>query len=123
MKCYVLFATVLLLTGCGPEYIVKKEIVTVNKPVPYCPAPPDIPEYVFQVDLLTSADLNDPGKVGQAYKADMIVLRHNDRSLRAALKAYESINTSFTSVQQQIDQIFSTINQQEADRVESLINP
>lgn len=121
IKYVVLLAAAIAMTGCGPKYLVKKEIVTVNKPVPYCPAPPHIPEYEFQVDKLTSADAKDPGKVGQAYKADMLVLRTNDRSLRAALYEYANINASFTGVQQQIDLIFDSINKQESERVEALI--
>jgi hypothetical protein len=123
IKIVCVFGVAFGLSACGPEYIVKKEIVTVNKPVPYCPPPPDVPEYAFQVDLLTQADLKDPGTVGQAYKLDMTALRKNDRTMRAIIEQYRNTSNSFSTVQQQIDEIFSHLNEVENTRVESLIHP
>lgn len=112
---------ILAITACSPtKYVVKKEIVTVSKPVPYCPAPPEVDTYEYWVDQLTDEDVKDPGKVGQAYKHDMIILRQNDATLRAIIQQYKEISTSFSGVQEQIDNIFKNITDSNNARIEPL---
>ena len=78
----------LLLTGCATtEQPIKT--VYVDKPVYSCPAPPTVPQHVYEVDKLTDKDKTDPGKVAQAYKADMLYLRKMEPIYRGILKQYE----------------------------------
>ena len=122
IKFMLAITAALLLTSCGGfQDVVKKEVVTVDKPVPYCPVPPDIPTYDFLVDTLTPADAADPGKVGQYYRYDMDQLRHTDQLLRLILEQYRSAAGDLTAVQPEIDKIFKQLDDVDKSKVVPLI--
>lgn len=107
------------LAGCNTT-IVKKEIVTVDKPVPFIPSPPDVPKCVSQVDKLVAEDRVDPGKVGQAYKYDMLCYRQRDKIVQMIIDQYKAGSQNFDQVNKEIDELFKRINQAESDKVKEL---
>lgn len=108
MKGIVILAA-LLLSGCV-HTIVKTEVVPVDKPIPFVPKPPEVPKFKSQVDLLTDADVSDPGKVGQAYKYDMTALRQLIKIYEQILLQYSESSQNFDQINAEIDKIYSTIN-------------
>ena len=113
MKTLLVYLVLLsALSGCATDRIViQKEIVTVNKPVPFIPKPPEMPPFVSKVDQLTPADIGDPGKVGVAYKYDMLALRSLVRLYELILSQYTSSSVNFDSINSEISALYSTINQ------------
>ncbi len=100
-----------LVAGCGTQQI---KVVTVDKPIPMIPIPPEVPQCDYQVDKLTAADATNYGKVGEAYKYDMTCERATNHMLRQVVKAYkeaaeaakpviDEINASFLKMQKDID--------------------
>ena len=104
MKPFLLIPLLLTLCACGGNTIVH-EPVTVEVPIPYCPAPPVIPKHEFLVDQLQPGDISDPGKVGQAYKADMTYLREIQRIYDMILNQYSNTSQSFEEVQKRIREL------------------
>lgn len=80
-----------LLVGCN---MVKPqpEIITIEKPVISCPAPNQVPPVDLAIYQLTNDDVNDPGKVVQAYKATIIQLNSQIDQYRKALQFYEDVS-------------------------------
>lgn len=109
MKYIAIVLASLLFVGCGST-IVKTEIVTVDKPVPYVPKPPVVPPFVSKVDQLTNDDVKDPGKVGQAYKYDMTALRQLLSIYVLIIAQYDSSSQNFDEINAQIDKIYADIN-------------
>ena len=120
-RLLALTVTVLLVSCAGLQDVVKKEIVTVNKPVPYCPAPPVVPTYDFLVDTLTPGDVKDPGKVAQYYKYDMEQLRRTNQLMRLILEQYRTTAGNLVGVQSEIDKIFKELDEADKKKVEPLI--
>lgn len=122
MKLSLLLASLLaatLLTACETQTIIKKEIVTVDKPVPFIPTPPEVPQCVSQVDKLIADDAKDPGKVGQAYKYDMLCYRQRLNILQLILDQYKAGSQNFDKVNEQIAQMYKAINDAEVKAVEA----
>lgn len=92
-----------LATGCAERQI---RLVEVDKPIPMCPKPPTVPVCEFQVDSLTSSDLN---KVGPAYKYDMTCLRAVDRINRMINEEYLKTSQNFDAVNAEIDKSFKDL--------------
>ena len=107
-KFVLAFLTITILSGC--DTIIKQVPVAVDKPYPACPKPPELPVYDLWVDNLTSADLNDPGKVGQAYKHDMMYLRQRIRDDQMVLDQYTQTSQQFEEVKKHIDDAYSKIS-------------
>jgi hypothetical protein len=118
LLCIALIA----IPGCSfLQSVVKKEVVTVAKPVPYCPAPPELIATNYLVDTLTDADAKDPGKVGQYYKHDMEQLRGVNKIYSIIIEQYRTAHGNLESVQKEIDEIFKTLDVTEKSKVEPLI--
>ncbi len=100
---------VILLTGCATMQPAEKEIVIVNKPIAFIPKPPAVPKISYQVDKLTHADLADPGKVGQAYKHDLIALRKLVEIYQIILQQYSESSVDFELINSEIDLLFKQI--------------
>ena len=107
----IAFATI--LAGCGGVAPIK--MVTVDKPIPMCPKPPEVPVLVSQVDQLTEADVNDPGKVGMAYKYDMTFLRTTNEMYRMILGEYTKTSQNFDAVTEEINKSFKAMDQSITD--------
>ena len=103
----VLFACV-SLSGCF-HHATREVVRTVEVPVPYCPPPPVISPYSYQVDALTPQDVTDPGKVGQAYKADMTYLRDMEEIYKMILQQYKSTSTNFDEVTKRLRELATKI--------------
>ena len=81
------------LAGCAAAPVQlppKIEVQQVDVPVAYVPAPPKFPLFESRVDRLTAHDAANPGKIGLAYKLDMIELRDRDRLFTSVLDAYSN---------------------------------
>lgn len=118
MKTIFALILALFLVGCGTNTVIKKEIVTVDKPIPYVPKPPVVPTFDSLVDKLTDEDIKDPGKVGQAYKYDMMFLRKTNDIMRQILQQYNSSSLDFDKINEEITKIYADINKAEAKAVE-----
>ena len=119
----MILATLVLaavLAGCATDRVViQKELVTVDKPVPFIPKPPDVPIFVSKVDLLTPTDISDPGKVGMAYKYDMLALRSLIKVYQMILSQYANSSSNFDQVNTEITGLYSTLNQTEGNRAQA----
>jgi hypothetical protein len=93
------------LAGCATTEPVVRT-VTVDKPIPFCPTPPNVPTVEYKVDALTMDDLKDPGKVGQAYKYDMLALRQQLRIYQQILSEYAKASQNFDAVKAEIDKAY-----------------
>lgn len=104
---HLILTLALVCSACAPakQYVIRNQVQYVDKPVFICPKPPEVPQYTFLVDQLTPADQTDPGKVGQAYVHDMIILRETDRILRSILQQYTTTSVNFEQVRQQVDKL------------------
>jgi hypothetical protein len=92
MKKLIICSLLVLVAGCATtarQPVQQTKVVTIDKPIPFCPAPIDVAACSNYVDNLTDADLKDPGKVVQAYKLDMTCLRITDKILRRILAGYK----------------------------------
>lgn len=107
MKYTVAITLLLLLVGCSTPKVatIKTEVQYVDKPIFICPAPPLVPTTQLLVDNLTDDDINDPGKVGQAYKHDMLYLRQTNEILRKIIEQYAATSTNFEQVRAEIDKL------------------
>lgn len=101
-----LIVLVLLCCGCS----LQKDVIVVDKPFPACPKPPETASYDLWVDQLTDADINDPGKVGQAYKHDMLYLRQRIIVDQQILDQYNKTSVNYDQTKQQIDKAYESLN-------------
>lgn len=107
-----------LLAGCATDkIIIQKEIVTVDKPIPFVPKPPVVPAFVSEVDKLTLADATDPGKVGVAYKYDVTQLRALINIYKMILDQYNMSSQDFDKINAEIDKLYVQVNKAEAAKV------
>lgn len=115
-------AVTLALSGCAfdQKIVIQKEIVTVDKPIPFVPKPPTVPPFVSQVDQLTMADAIDPGKVGIAYKYDMTQLRALISIYKMILDQYNMSSQDFDKINAEIDKMYTQLNQAEAAKVQEI---
>lgn len=114
----ILLVAAALLSGCATKVIVQKEIVTVDKPVPFIPVPPVVPRCELMVDKLVPEDKETPGKVGQAYKYDTMCLRMRSQIQDQILEQYTKSSVNFDEINKQISELFTQINNKEAAVVE-----
>lgn len=117
MKYIALALSALILAGCGTT-VIKKEVVTVDKPVPFIPTPPNVPQCKLLVDQLVAEDRKDPGKVGLAYKHDTLCLRQRDKIIQMILDQYKAGSQNFDQINKEIDQLFKQINGSETGAVD-----
>lgn len=99
----------LLLSGCFGVLPVKKEVVQVAKPVLVIPKPPEVPAAEWEVDKLTIDDAKDPGKIGQAYKHDMLEARQLLKIYQMIVDGYKTSSQTFDQVNKEIDQLYKDI--------------
>lgn len=97
MKLIVLFFITTLLSGCAFDSIHTKpdtrvEVVTVEKPLLYCPAPPKIPYPTLMIRGLVPGDEVDPGRVVQFYKATVKQMEGEIRARDLIINAYDQIS-------------------------------
>lgn len=99
MKHLIGIALMVGIVGCaGTTPVVSKSVITVDKPIPFCPAPPDIPLCPRYVDALSSADATTPGKVVQFINIDLTCLRINEMRYREVLSNYRDLSNMNSSV-------------------------
>jgi hypothetical protein len=103
--------------------VIKKEIVTVDKPIAFVPKPPEVPKFVSEVDKLSPADAADPGKVGVAYKYDMLQLRKLLMVYEMIVEQYRQSSQNFDKINAEINALFNKINEAEAAKVKALTEP
>jgi hypothetical protein len=107
IKLFVCAILTVGLVGCGTQQI---KLVPVDKPIPMCPKPPEVRTYPLLVDELLDSDITDPGKVGQAYKHDVMILRKQNEIYRLILKEYEKTSQNFDAVKAEIDNAYKQID-------------
>ena len=95
------------LVGCAATPTAPTNIVTVDKPIAVVPKPPEVPAFVSQVDTLTQADIKDPGKVGQAYRYDITMLRSLVKIYQLILAQYTTSSYQFDTIEAEINSLFS----------------
>jgi hypothetical protein len=106
MKLTLVSLLIVSLSGCT---LLPTKIVYVDKPIPYCPAPAEVPACTNYVDQLQPSDITEPGKVAQAYKLDMTCYRTNDKTLRHIIGGYVEISKQNGSVDQMLKDATATI--------------
>lgn len=102
-KLIPILGTILLISACATRpAIIGQQTIPVNKPIYVVPVPPAMPEIELYVDSLTMDDITDPGKVGQAYKHDTIVLRNVIRIQSLIIDEYRKASQNFDAVKKDI---------------------
>lgn len=109
MKLFAIACASLLLAGCALDPVIKTEIVTVSKPIPFIPKPPAVPAIEYQVDKLTFEDLAAPGKVGQAYVYDMTFLRKRIEIDDMILEQYRAGSVQFEEIEKRIHELYTGV--------------
>lgn len=105
MKYLAFIVAALLLSACQHNPLVPDvKVVYVDKPIPFCPAPPQIPECIKYTDALTSADAKDPGKVAQLTKLELACLRAEAVSLRQTVRSYKDVSSMAAEVKRSLDE-------------------
>lgn len=122
MKLLTVVCAAVMLVGCA-EPIIKTEIVTVNKPVPFIPKPPDVPMVEYQVDKLTFEDMASPGKVGQAYVHDMTFLRKRVEIDDMILEQYQAGSVNFDEIEAKIEELYSDLQKPTNTNVKISVDP
>ena len=108
---------VLLLTGCVKQDVVKEvEIQEVKVPFLYCPAPPRVSRPVLIINTLSPADLTDPGKVAQAYKASFIQIRGYAENLEQILQQYNETSEAYEDLRNQMKELHPDVDINELER-------
>lgn len=105
----ILLAASVLLAGCNTTPVIKTEIVTVNKPIPFIPPPPTVPTIVYEVDKLSPTDNVFPGKVGQAYVHDMTFLRKRIEIDDLIFDQYRKGSAEFAEIEKRIHQLYQEV--------------
>lgn len=100
-------AIVALVTGCTCTPVIKTEVVTVTKPIPFIPPPPVVPKIDYEVDKLTPDA--SPGKVGQAYVHDMTYLRATIEVYEAILEQYSTSSAEFVQIEKKIQDLYKEL--------------
>lgn len=120
-KILIAIAVALTLSGCAfdQKVVIQKELVPVDKPVPFIPKPPTVPPFVSQVDLLKADDIKDPGKIAVAYKYDMTQLRALISIYQLILQQYTLSSTDFDAVNAEIDKLYAQVNKTQASAPDS----
>lgn len=112
-----------LVAGCACDPVIKTEIVTVNKPIPFIPPPPEVPQCDFMVDKLTPADAKNPGKVGQAYVHDMTCLRARNNIDNVILDQYAIGSVKFDEAKKRIDELYNQLGTRVGFPSKSTVDP
>lgn len=116
-KLLLAVAIALTMSGCAfdQKVVIQKELVPVDKPVPFIPKPPPVPKFVSQVDLLKAEDITDPGKIAVAYKYDMTQLRALINIYQLILQQYNLSSSDFDSINVEIEKLYSQVNKTQAN--------
>ena len=121
MRNILIIALPLVLAGCGlfqqkPD--IKIETVTVDKPILYCPVPPEMQYPHLLIQDLVPGDEKDPGRVAQYYKATVKQMEGEIKSRDLILEAYRKIQQQgkdLTPVE--VDKMFKGLIKNEAPTV------
>lgn len=102
------------ITGCACDPTIKTEVVTVNKPLPFIPAPPAVPKIEYEVDKLAPSDSTLPGKVGQAYVHDMTFLRKRIEIDDMIFEQYRQGSVDLKALEQKIQELYKGVETRSA---------
>jgi hypothetical protein len=116
----ILLSLCLFLVACQPttKYIVKPEIVYVDRPVYVSPPPPEVKKPDLYISKLTDGDVNDPGKVVLYWHADIEQLLSLISIYESILDQYKKANVNTQNLQKEVDEIYFANKQ----RVETITN-
>jgi hypothetical protein len=94
MRYFLFVFTLFILVGCGnnpqkPDPTIQN--VSVDKPILYCPNPPDVSLGRLVTSDLSPADISEPGKVAKYYKAVVIQLLGEIHSRDVIIQAYKDL--------------------------------
>lgn len=100
-----------LLVGCTCDPIIKTEVVTVNKPIPFIPPPPNVPTLQeYETSKLNQSHKSTPGVVGQAYVYDMTFLRKRIEIDDMIFEQYHKGSVDFKEIEAKIHKMYKDIN-------------
>lgn len=123
MKLIIVMCASLVLIGCDTTPVIKTEIVTINKPIPFIPKPPTVPTIEYQVDQLTFNDFANPGKVGQAYVYDMTFLRKRIEIDDMIFEQYRSGSAQFEEIEKHIQELYSGVESRIPPDPKTFVDP
>lgn len=108
MKSYTMASVCAAIALCGcctntPQI----KTVLVDKPIPYAPQPPTVPQCTDYTTALSQSDVTDPGKVVQAYVLDLTCYKSNDRTFRMILEQYKKIADQTPTITKTLDEVSS----------------
>jgi hypothetical protein len=103
-KLLLLIFSTMFLVGCdpvqpGPDPEPQMQVVTVDKPILYCPVPPTLTSQRLVIEDLVIGDEKDPGRVAQYYNAAIQQLQSEIETRDRILKAYKEIQSGGSAMQ------------------------
>jgi hypothetical protein len=115
MRGIIGVSLILILQGCAFDPSVfdtepEIQVVQVDKPLLYCPAPTAFTYPRLVIESLVPGDEKDPGRVAQFYKAVVKQLEGEIKARDKVLKAYAdigSVNPNLSPVE--VDAIFKDL--------------
>ena len=123
MKHAILIGALSLLLGACATPVTKTEIVYVSVPIPFIPPPPVVPAFASEVDKLVLSDTKDPGKVGQAYKSDMMQLRSREATYEAIINQYEVASRNYEAISKEFTKLYPPPPGKVAPVTPTVVNP
>lgn len=106
MDKIIVLIFLLFLVGCGTNPIVETKVQYVNKPILYCPEPPNIEHPTLLIDKLTEHDKNNHGVVAQAYKATIKQLLNYITELELIIAQYDKTSKDYKELKEKLDEEF-----------------
>ena len=96
---YLLIIAALFLVGC--ETVPKKEIVTIQQPILYCPAPNwgELDRPALAIDSINNS--TSAGGIAQRYRASIKQLEDYVERLTRTLQQYDATNAAYEQLRQE----------------------
>lgn len=120
MKTALVILLISLLSGCAFDPSMFKsdpeiKVVTVEKPLLYCPAPPDFEYPRLVIEDLVPGDEKDPGRVVQYWKATAKQLEGEVIKRDTILEAYRKIQNKNPDLKPiEVERMFNEMIKDEA---------
>ena len=117
-KLPLVAAAVLLLSGSAcTEYIIKPDIVHVDKPVLSCPSLEALDFTQIDLETLKLNEKSSDGEVARAYNIDMHVLTQRVSEYNRLVDEFKAAQVKMKEAQAKIDQIFKENNDKVLEEV------
>lgn len=99
----LLLSSVILLAGCFPNKRPQEvQIQTVNVPILYCPAPPQVERPALPIHEMTPEQRHNAGEVVKHYKATVKTLQGYALELERIIEQYGENSQQYEELKQEL---------------------